>query len=695
MRKIQFSLILVLFYSMLFASQIDIQRAQTIAKNIYYERVNLNKNVDYKQINLTHVYTETKDGYNLYYIFNVNENEGYVIVSADNVVKPIISYSYERNYRLTNISPEHSFYMNKYKNQIYDAITKNIKPSDEVIRLWQRYEFSNKSVNDIQSIQPLLLTIWGQSYPYNEMCPSNSNGQAVVGCVAVSFAQLMKYYNYPAQGNSTHSYYDYTYGTQTANYGATQYHFENIPNDASGSNEYLARLLYHCGVAVNMSYGVDGSGSQTTRIVTGLENYFKYSTDANYVAMDNYSATGWLDLLRAQIDNGWPMSYDGYSDAGGHAWNCDGYEGDELHMNWGWDGYYNGFYAVSDLNPDGTGAYTTEGAVINVYPIANYPEGCSSKTITGTTGSIEDGSGNTNYLNNLNCTYHFLPECGTYVTLDFDRFLLGDGDHLYVYNGSSTSSPLLADYTNVVTSPANVTSTTEDGLLINFVTDGSDNAEGWYLSYTTKKCKSTTTVTEPYGEIEDGSKVCDYNNSSLCKWNLEPVGAVGITINFTEFALQDANDYVKIYKGLSTLAADLIEELRVGDVPTTINVPDPKATVRFVTSGTGETNSGWKLTYGITTNVNSINNFVDDVNVYPNPFNNDANIQFNSTTNNLINVSIVDLLGEKLGEVNNYYSNGVNNIKVSEIVKNINQGIYFVKFTSDNLEKTIKIVVTK
>ena len=694
MRKIQLSLILVFFFSMLFGNQIDIQRAEKVAKNIYFERANLNKTVDIKDINLTHVYTETQDGYNLYYIFNVNENDGFVIVSADDVVMPIIAYSYDKYYRLENISPEHEFYMNKYKAQIYDAISTSVRPSDEVISEWQKYEFATKSTNEIQSIQPLLLTMWGQSFPYNEMCPESGGVHAVVGCVAVSFAQLMKYYNYPEQGTGSHSYYAYGYGTQSADYGSTLYNFDNIPYDASGTNDYLARLLYHCGVAVNMSYGEDGSGSQTYKIVTGLENYFKYSTDADYVQMQDYSASGWLSLMKSQIDNGWPMSYDGYSDAGGHAWNCDGYEGDDLHMNWGWDGYYNGFYAVSNLNPGGD-VYDTDGAVINVYPSSNYPEGCSAKTINGSDGSFNDGSGNQNYGNNLNCTYHIMPDCGTYVTIDFERFMLGAGDHVYVYDGANTSADLLADYDNSYTSPSNVTSTTPDGIFINFVTDGSGTAEGWYASYFTQNCAYSTTLTAPSGEVEDGSRACDYANSALCKWYIEPAGATSITLDFSEFELADPNDYLKIYKDHSTSSSNLIVDLRSGDNPGIYNIIDPKATVRFGTAS-GDVGAGWKFSYNIsTTDVVDVNNFVNNVKVYPNPFNTDANIEFNTNTTSSVNISIVNVLGAKVGEINRVYSNGTQTVKVSEIVSNIDNGIYFVKFNSDELEKTIKIVVSK
>ena len=385
------------------------------------------------------------------------------------------------------------------------------------------------------------------------------------------------------------------------------------------------------------------------------------------------------------------MSYDGFSNDGGHAWNCDGYQGDEFHMNWGWDGYTNGFFAVTGGN-----GYATEGAVINVYPEANYPEGCSTKVMTGVNGSFNDGSGNVDYENNLDCTYHILPECGTYATIDFERFLLGNGDHVYIYDGSTTSADLLADYDNSNTSPASVTSTTTDGLLINFVTDGSDVAEGWYASYTTKQCQYSTTLTAPNGYIGDGSKSCDYVVNSFCKWYIEPAGATSIVLDFSEFDLGNDYDYLKVYEGHSTSSSDLVAEYNMGDNPNILNVIDSKATLQFITSSSA-VSSGWELYYDITTTSlnDDINSFVNSVKVYPNPFNVDANIEFNTNTTSNVNISIVNILGSQIGEINRVYSNGTQSVKVSEIVSNIETGVYFVKFKSNDLEKTIKIIVTE
>ena len=50
------------------------------------------------------------------------------------------------------------------------------------------------------------------------------------------------------------------------------------------------------------------------------------------------------------------MIYVGYNDEGGHAWNCDGYDDELFHMNWGWGGQSDGWFTVTESgDPDGWG----------------------------------------------------------------------------------------------------------------------------------------------------------------------------------------------------------------------------------------------------------------------------------------------------------------------------------------------------
>jgi hypothetical protein len=80
---------------------------------------------------------------------------------------------------------------------------------------------------------------------------------------------------------------------------------------------------------------------------------------------NNYSVSGWDELLYYELEEGRPLVFAGQSTGGGHAFVVDGYEVRDgngyFHVNWGWGGSCNGYYKISLLNPDesGTGGSTT------------------------------------------------------------------------------------------------------------------------------------------------------------------------------------------------------------------------------------------------------------------------------------------------------------------------------------------------
>ena len=97
-------------------------------------------------------------------------------------------------------------------------------------------------------------------------------------------AQVMRYYSYPQQGRGTHSYFHPAFGTLSVDYGNTTYDWANMVNDLSQNyyNRYsfshaIAKLIYHCGVGVDMDYNPNESGSQTSKIPGVL--YDNYNTE--------------------------------------------------------------------------------------------------------------------------------------------------------------------------------------------------------------------------------------------------------------------------------------------------------------------------------------------------------------------------------------------------------------------------------
>ena len=85
-----------------------------------------------------------------------------------------------------------------------------------------------------------------------------------------------------------------------------------------------------------------------------LIDYFGFSKGTRLVSRSSYTEQQWAELMYNELKNGRPIIYGGAGTEGGHQFVIDGYNGNELfHINWGWDGRYDNFVALSVLNSDG------------------------------------------------------------------------------------------------------------------------------------------------------------------------------------------------------------------------------------------------------------------------------------------------------------------------------------------------------
>ncbi len=349
-----------------FAKQIPLTEAETTAKNVYFEKSGINQS----QIIFEDIYTQTSKNQSVYYIFNVKGDNGFVIISADDLYTPVIAYSLEGRYINENQPENVAYWMSIYTQQIQYLRDNNIQASSEIIQEWAKYnvkaiEFTPNEI--IRSADPLVGDIlWDQGSGWNQFCPEDDEGpggHVYVGCVATAMSIIMKYWEYPIAGTGSTSYYAYPYGTLSVNFADANYFWNQMPNNTySPASAYLS---YHAGVAVHMGYAADGSGAYSQDVPESLANHFGYS-NAEYKSKSNYTSTGWVNLLKDQIDLGYPIYYSGRDvDNGGHAFVCSGYDdSDNFHFNFGWSGSNNGFYSLSDVGS----FHISQAAVINFYP---------------------------------------------------------------------------------------------------------------------------------------------------------------------------------------------------------------------------------------------------------------------------------------------------------------------------------------
>lgn len=308
-----------------------------------------------------------------WYIVNFAQG-GYILISAEDKAVPILSYDLENTWSDLNLPENQIWFLNTYHQQfslLRNGADIQTHPDWTTLR---RGDYS--AFLPTRPVSPLLSTNWDQDWPYNSMCPTapgGPGGRCYVGCMALSMGQVMKYWAYPPHGTGSHTYTHPTYGSQTANFGATTYNWSAMPNILYGTaNTNISTLLYQCAVAVDMDFAPDGSGAQAGPARLALMNYFSYENSVLLGWKSSYTDAAWHTLLHEDLDAHRPVLYVGYdTDAGGHAWVCDGYQGTNYyHMNWGWNGSNNGYFYVTNLNPSGYQFNSNQGGIFRIQPPA-------------------------------------------------------------------------------------------------------------------------------------------------------------------------------------------------------------------------------------------------------------------------------------------------------------------------------------
>lgn len=376
MKKLFLLVAILLAFNSLFADNINVEQAREFGHKF------VKANFEQKENNeLDLVYTmNSESGEPCFYVFNVSDY-GFVMVSATDLVRPILGYSENGIYEVNNVAPGLGFMMEDYQESISYALTESIEAPAYVKAEWAALSETGKLRPQERGVKigPLCQTAWDQSWPYNYYCPElnrpfASNGRSVVGCVATAMSQIMRYWSHPTQGTGSHSYKpqmdEYGYPEQSANFGETTYDWDNMPyqikaNSPQKEIEAVALLGYHCGVSVNMMYDDDGTGAgaYSSDVPYAMMKFFGYAQSS--YKKRTVSSQLWDSYIKDAIQMGRPIFYAGTSkDGGGHAFICDGMDENGLfHYNFGWSGSGDGFFASTATD------YPNEvGAIFDIMP---------------------------------------------------------------------------------------------------------------------------------------------------------------------------------------------------------------------------------------------------------------------------------------------------------------------------------------
>lgn len=186
---------------------------------------------------------------------------------------------------------------------------------------------------------PYLTTKWTQSYPFNMYTPNNVSA----GCVAIATAQIMQFCHKPANPSFDGVSCSWSDMATVCNY------LNPSSYGTSSAASQVGHFVYEIGKSNNCHVRYDdGCWAMADGAKRTLNNY-------GYSNVDKRTgfASGDKKAVNNQLKAGRPV-YMGGCHSGtvseGHAWVIDGLWGDYYHINWGWRGNCDGYFAIGVFN---------------------------------------------------------------------------------------------------------------------------------------------------------------------------------------------------------------------------------------------------------------------------------------------------------------------------------------------------------
>lgn len=365
----------VLCATSLFAKPILLKQAQIVAQRALQGEVEvIGTGAEARQrMGLDATSTESPS----FYIFNGTNGKGFALVSGDDELPLLLGYS--RTGQVATNGTEIPEALQIWLQQIdsYVAQLRNHQveaPADMF--------FADEVGTPV--VEPLCSSKWGQSIPYNLLCPSKtSDDPAPTGCVATAMAQIMYKWGWPSIGRGKVTYNASGYGALSVDFSQSTYDWSVMKDSYSlldkkkSSTQTMAKLNYDCGVACHMQYDANGSGTQGQYALEAYARYFRYKASTlRYMLRECCeSQEEFNEIIYGELNAGRPIQCNAAStigtgsDAAGHSYILDGYDSQGfVHINWGWDGYYDGYYAITLMNPSDYQFSESQQLVVGIQP---------------------------------------------------------------------------------------------------------------------------------------------------------------------------------------------------------------------------------------------------------------------------------------------------------------------------------------
>ena len=327
------------------AGPIDSDAALAIARQVVASRQGDSFKAARGELNLYHVEKSSiDDGLVDYYVFNASDGNGFVIVAGDDRSgDPVLAYG-DRAIDLGDIPENTRWLLDQYKAR---AEYLQLHPDEAPAR---RADATGATV-----IEPMLSSRWGQYTPYRNQSPTIDGKPCVTGCVATSMAQVMRYWHYPPEAPALEGYRTTTNKIEVPALQLAVLDWNNMldryPEGGYSEREAVAvaTLMRYCGQAAKTDYGIAGSGAWIVDELNAMK-LFGYSSDAECVTRINYSDNDWMAMMDRDLQAGRPVLYTGSGNGQVHSFVIDGTDGSKYHINWGWNGSMDGYFALGSFS---------------------------------------------------------------------------------------------------------------------------------------------------------------------------------------------------------------------------------------------------------------------------------------------------------------------------------------------------------
>ncbi|MDL2239659.1 cadherin-like beta sandwich domain-containing protein, partial [Bacteroidales bacterium OttesenSCG-928-L14] len=377
-RRIAIMLIVILASTNLFAKSVDTLSVKLAAQHFFMGsnftgKSTADKKPEVKILHTEHSLTDSSNPY--YYVLTKSDGEGWIILSGDDRISPIVGYSQEGKFYKEG-NPAFSYWMENFKEGVdrlrssKDLSSEDKAKSTKANKEWAEL-LSGPSIEIREGTgskgytqgDDLLFGItWDQG---GEWSPFS---YAPAGCIATAMGQVMHYWatrNFNLirwQGEGYFEYFDCGQNIKrSVDFGSKLYEFPLIGGNfpTQGARD----LLYDLGVSVQMSYEPGISSTISAFIPYAMQEHFGF-TASRLEQKKNYSDAAWEEMIRAEIYAERPVIYSGNDGNNvGHSFIISGNSNNLFYINWGYGGRNDMWFHLSS-----TGYPDNVDAIINLEP---------------------------------------------------------------------------------------------------------------------------------------------------------------------------------------------------------------------------------------------------------------------------------------------------------------------------------------